>query len=136
MKIISTCYQLMITDIRFCAGKKKKFDWFHTAPNRKKFPRQITCKLHLQNNSFYKLILVTHVFINAVVLSVESKLTVEMENVPHIHIRVHTVLVLTSDLTNCQSRRKRIQLVLLLLSPCTRLTLQALVLLYEKMPMS
>lgn len=62
----------------------------------------------------------------------------EAEDVAHIPMHVHAVPLLTCDLTNCQSHRKSArqthQPVLLLLSPCTLVTLQPVTQLYEKMP--
>lgn len=74
-------------------------------------------------------------------VSVKYKLHAETEDVAHIPVHVHTVLLLTSDLTNCQTHRKGTQQtpqlvhsqILLLLSPCTPLALQPITLLYEKM---
>lgn len=71
-------------------------------------------------------------------VSIQWKLCAEAGDVAHILLHVRTVLLLTSDLTNCWIHRKSTwqthQLVLLLLSPCTPLALQPITLLYEKMP--
>lgn len=93
---------------------------------------------YLQNgwHSIKKMKSYFHLF--CILVSVEWKLPAETEDVAHIPMRVHTVLLLTCDLTNCQTHRKSTrqthQLVLLLLSPGSPLTLQPITLLYEKMP--
>lgn len=60
------------------------------------------------------------------------------EDVAHLLVHVPTLPPLTCDLTNCQSHRKSSQQThqpaLLLLSPCTSLTLRPVMQLYEKMP--